>query len=119
MRLSDAREVIEHDYCANEPSAALVHAARRVLVELDQRPAAGGTHVNAAREQVDADLAIVDNPYACVDGLHRRLAAEVRFLRAELARQQMNTDGPQATSAAQEAGLPGLRGEHTTRTAHS
>lgn len=37
MRLADAREVIAHDYYANEPSPALVYAARRVLIELDRR----------------------------------------------------------------------------------
>lgn len=36
MRLAEARQIIDHDYAANEPSSALVYAARRVLVELDQ-----------------------------------------------------------------------------------
>lgn len=38
------------------------------------------------REQVDAELARVANPYVCSDDLHRLLAAEVRALRTELKR---------------------------------
>lgn len=54
-----------------------------------------------------------------MDDLHRRLAAQVRALRAELAERRTDADAWQATIAAQQAELGRLRAERETQTARS
>lgn len=68
------------------------------------------------REQVDEVLACVDNPYSCTDAFHRRLAVEVRALRADLDIAEKQLDQWKAECRALEAETARLRAEPAART---